>query len=210
MARTKDKSEVVKGLQEKFAKTALAVITDYKGISVTEMSELRKRLYKINADYKIAKNTLVKIAAKDTPFKELESILEGSNAILFGYGDPAESTKTLVEYFKEIEKGELKGGFYDGKLLTQKELKTLATLPPKEVLLGQIAGLLVANTAGIAGCLESLIRDIALLSEEVAKKNAAGKPVAEKPATEQPTAAVEEPKAEQPAPEPPAPEQPAS
>ncbi len=171
MAKTEKKEKVVQDLKEKFAKTALAVVTDYKGLSMTEMTELRKRLYKINADYKVAKNTLFKIATKETPFSEMESLLEGSNALLLGYGDPAESTKTLVEYFKEIEKGDLKGGFYDGKLLNKNELKILATLPPKEVLLGQIAGLLVANTAGIAGCLESLIRDIALLAEEVAKKN---------------------------------------
>lgn len=106
----------------------------------------------------------------------MESLLEGPSAILLSSGDPSESTKTIVEFFKEIEKGDLKGGFYDGKLLSKEELKVLATLPSKEVLLGQIAGLLTANVGSIAGCLESLIRDIALLAEEVAKKNATGTP----------------------------------
>lgn len=189
MATTEQKEKVVQDLKENFAKSALAVVTDYRGLSMTEMTELRKRLYKIKADYKVAKNTLVKIATKDTPFSGLESLLEGPNAILLSSGDPSESTKTLVEFFKEIEKGDLKGGFYDGKLLSKEELKVLATLPSKEVLLGQIAGLLTANAGSIAGCLESLIRDIALLSEEVAKKNAGGATAVEAAPAE--TAAVD-------------------
>jgi large subunit ribosomal protein L10 len=196
MATKVQKEKVVQDLKENFAKSALAVVTDYRGLSMTEMTELRKRLYKIKADYKVAKNTLIKIATKDTPFSGLESLLEGPSAVLLSSGDPSESTKTIVEFFKEIEKGDLKGGFYDGKLLSKEELKVLATLPSKEVLLGQIAGLLTANVGSIAGCLESLIRDIALLAEEVAKKNAAGTPAVAAAAVETPAvaaAAVETP-----------------
>jgi large subunit ribosomal protein L10 len=80
--------------------------------------------------------------------------------------DYAKSTDII----KEVEKGDIKGGFFEGKLLSKQEIKTFASLPSREVLLGQIAGLLVANTRAIAGIFESLIRDIALLSEEVAKK----------------------------------------
>lgn len=175
MKNIEPKKEVVADLKEKFAKTGLAVVTDYSGLTVAEITDLRKRLVKSNADYKIAKNTLIKIAIKDTSLIELEKLLEGPTALLLSYGDPTESTKTVVDFMKEIEKGDIRGGVLDGKLLTKQELRVFATLPSKEVLLGQIAGLLVANTAGIAGAFESLIRDIALLTEEVAKKNAGSK-----------------------------------
>lgn len=169
------KKQVVNDLKEKISKTAFAVVTDYRGLTVAEITELRKRLQKSNADYKIAKNTLIKLAIKDTNLAELEKLLEGTTALLLGYGEPNECAKTFVDYIKEIEKGDIKGGILDGKLLTKAEVKTFAALPSKEVLLGQIAGLLVANTGGIAGIFESLIRDIAHLVEEVAKKNSGGK-----------------------------------
>lgn len=174
MSKAPAKKETVANLKEKFAKTALAVVTDHRGLTVAELTDLRKRLNKNNAEYKIAKNTLIKIAIKDTNLISLENLLKGPSALLLGYGDPNECAKTFVDFLKEIEKGEIKGGLLDGKLLTKEELRVFASLPPKQVLLGQIAGLLVANTGGIVGIFESLIRDIALLTEEVAKKQNVG------------------------------------
>ena len=175
MSKIVTKKELATKLQEKFASTSVAIVTDYRGLTVSEITDLRKRLCKNKADYKIAKNTIIKKAIKDTNLVELEKLLEGPTALLLGYGDPAECTKTFVDFIKEVEKGDIKGAFLDGKLLTKQEVKTFASLPSKQVLLGQIAGLLIANTQGIAGIFESLIRDIALLSEEVAKKNSGGK-----------------------------------
>lgn len=170
MSKSQAKKEVITDLKDKVAKTSFAVITDYRGLTVAEITDLRKRLKKNNADYKIAKNTLIKLAIKETNLAELEKFLEGPTALLLGYGDPSECAKTFVEFIKEVEKGDIKGGLLDGKLLTKQDVKTFAGLPSKSALLGQIAGLLVANTQQIAGMFESLIRDIALLAEEVAKK----------------------------------------
>ena len=171
MSKNLTKEQVISNLKENFSKTSFAIATDYRGMSVTEINDLRKRLKENNADYKIAKNTLIKLALKDTNLIELEKHLAGPTAVLIGYGEPTECAKTFVEFTKEIEKGDVKGAVLDGKALSKNEIKVFASLPPKKVILGQIAGLLVAPTAGIAGSLESLIRDIALLSEEVAKKN---------------------------------------
>ncbi len=171
MSKNLTKEQVIEILKENFSKTSFAVVTDYRGMTVAEISDLRKRLKGNNADYKIAKNTLIKLAIKDTNLAELEKHLEGPTAVLIGYGEATECAKTFVEFTKEIEKGEVKGAVLDGKVLSKDDIKVFASLPPKKVLLGQIAGLLVAPTAGIAGSLESLIRDIALLAEEVAKKN---------------------------------------
>lgn len=166
------KESVVEELKERFSKSGIAIITDYKSFTVSEMTDLRRRLITNSAELKIAKNTLVKRAIKETSFAELEQLLEGPNALLVSYGDAAACTKTLFDFIKEIEKGEVKGGVYEGKFLNKTELKAFANLPPKEVLYGQIAGLLVANIRDVAGILEGVIRDNALLIEEVAKKNA--------------------------------------
>ena len=179
MDKLKGKKEVISSLKEKLAKARLTLVTDYCGFSVTEITELRKRLRKNEAEYKIAKNTLMRLAVKETNLAELENFLEGPTALLISYGEPTESAKTIVEFIKEIEKGKIKTGIFEGKLLSLEQIKLFATLPSKDVLLGQIAGLLVANTAGIAGAIESLIRDIALLTEEVAKKNSSGESKAE-------------------------------
>ena len=175
MSKLEFKKAVITELKEKLEKSAIAVVTDHRGLTVSEITDLRKRLSKNDADYKIAKNTLIKRAIKDTSLAELEKLLEGPSALLLGYGEPIECTKIFVEFLKEVEKGSIKGGYFDGKVLSKEELKFFATLPSKEILLGQIAGLLVANTQSIAGIFESLIRDIALLAEEVAKKQSGGK-----------------------------------
>ena len=98
MRKLEEKKEVVSKLKEKVVKTVFAVVTDYRGFTVAEITELRKRLLKNDADYKIAKNTLIKIAVKDTSLSELEKLLEGPSAVLLSYGDPTESAKTLVEF----------------------------------------------------------------------------------------------------------------
>ena len=170
MDKLKEKKEVVASFKELFSKSTFTIATDYRGFTVTEITDLRKRLRKNNADYKIAKNTLIKLAAKETNLAELEQFLEGPTAVLFSYGDPTACAKIFVEFIKEIEKGQIKGGVFEGKLISKDEIKIFASLPSKEILLGQIAGLLTANTASIVGIFESLIRDIALLTEEVAKK----------------------------------------
>ena len=171
MSKLEAKKEVIKDLKEKFSKAGLTVLTDYRGFTVSEITDLRKKLNKNNAEYKIAKNTLIKKAIKDANLSEAEKFLEGPTALLLSYGEPAESAKTLVEFIKEIEKGEIKIGYLDGKPLTKEEVKFFASLPSKDVLQGQIAYLLVSGVQGIACVFESLIRDIALLCEEVAKKN---------------------------------------
>src|SRR3989338_6015499 len=100
------KKEAVKNFKEMFSKSTLTIVTDYRGFTVAEITDLRKRLHKNNADYKIAKNTLIKLAAKETNLTELEKFLKGPSAILLSFGDPSACAKTFVEFIKEIKKGE--------------------------------------------------------------------------------------------------------
>jgi large subunit ribosomal protein L10 len=134
---------------------------------------LRRKLDYDAAKCRVAKNTLVKIATKTSDFACIESLTKGPSAIVVGYKDPAQPAKTTVAYFKDLKKGTLRGGVLEGKTMTADQVKDLAELPSKEQLLSSIMGSMDSGARGIAGCLESVIRDIALLAEEVAKKNQA-------------------------------------
>ena len=128
----------------------------------------------------------------------MKKLLEGPTALMVGFGDATTNTKTLFQFIKEVEKGEVKGGFFEGEFMTKDELKQIASLPSKEELLGQIAGLLVANVRDIAGIFESVIRDNAILIEEVAKKQEAASSAQRSADSEQKTEEKkEEPKAEE-------------
>jgi large subunit ribosomal protein L10 len=114
---------------------------------------------------------LVKIATNSKDFEAIKSLAKGPSAIIVGYDDPAQPAKTTVDFFKSLKKGTVRGGVLEGKAISVEEVKGLAELPSKEVLLSGIMGGLDSGARGVAGILESLIRDIALLAEEVAKKN---------------------------------------
>jgi large subunit ribosomal protein L10 len=171
MATKVRKQEIVSELEKLFEGSSLAIVADTSGITVAEITQLRRRLDKDNAKCRIAKNTLVKIATKDSEFASIDSLAKGPSAFLLAQDEPAAVAKTAVNFFKEIKKGEIRGGVFEGKQISANDIKGLAELPSKDVLLSSIMGGLDSGARGIAGIFEGLIRDIALLTEEVAKKN---------------------------------------
>jgi large subunit ribosomal protein L10 len=202
MATKARKQEIVSELHQFFDNGKVAIVTDVSGLTVAELTQLRRKLDKDNAKCRVAKNTLVKIATTSKDFEAIASLAKGPSAIIIGYDDPAQPAKTIVDYFKALKKGKVRGGVLEGKVMTLEEVKGLAELPSKDVLLSGIMGGLDSGARGIAGLLESIIRDIALLAEEVAKKNDTGAPApaekAEEPAAEKaeaPAATEEAPKA---------------
>lgn len=208
MATKARKQEIVSELHQFFDNGKVAVVADVSGLTVAELTQLRRKLDKDNAKCRVAKNTLVKIATNSKDFEAIKELAKGPSAIIVGYDDPAAPAKTAVDFFKTLKKGSVRGGVLEGKKISLEEVKGLAELPSKESLLSSIMGGLDSGARNIAGLFESLIRDIALLSEEVAKKNDSGAPApaakAEEAAAEAPKAeeaAAEAPKAEEAAPE---------
>ena len=143
MARP-DKTAAVAELTEAFNTAAAAVLTEYRGLTVKQLKELRRSLGG-NANYAVVKNTLTKIAAKDAGIEGLDDLLAGPSAIAFIVGDPVETAKGLRDFAKANPLLVIKGGVLDGKSLTTDEIKKLADLESREVLLAKLAGAMKAS-----------------------------------------------------------------
>ncbi len=165
------KKEIVKDLEQFFTYAKVAVVADVSGFTVAELTKLRRMLDSQHSKIRVAKNTFIKIATKSGEFASIESLAKGPSAVVVGYQDPVQAAKTTVQYLNELKKGAIRGGILDGKALSEKDVKGLAKLPSKEVLLAHIMGSLDSGASGIAGSISSLLRDITYLTEEVAKKN---------------------------------------
>ena len=138
------KIKSVKDIKEKFDKSKVVILTDYKGLTMSQMSKLRRKLRPIDAEYKVFKNTLISRAIKDRSYDGIDPLLTGATAILFGYEDQVAPTKILSEFIKENEKPGIKGGLLDGKVIDTKTITMLAKLPSREVLLGRVVGTMKA------------------------------------------------------------------
>ncbi len=171
MATKIRKQEIVKDLEHLFATAKVAVVADVSGFTVAELTKFRRSLDGGQSRCRVAKNTLIKIATKSGEFAPIESLAKGPSAVVVGYQDPVYPVKATVDYFKELKKGSIRGGVLDGQVMSASEVNSLAALPSREVLLAGIMGCLDSGASGIAGALSSLLRDIAYLTEEVAKKN---------------------------------------
>lgn len=140
------KTQQIAGISERFAKAKAAFLVDFKGMTVEQVTALRKGLRKDNAEMKVVRNTLAKLALKDHPAvsEAISNDLVGTNAVVFAYGDASSSAKTLSNFTKDNEVMQLKGGVMDGKRLSQEMVSYLATLPGKDVLRAQLLGLFQA------------------------------------------------------------------
>src|SRR5665811_594138 len=138
MARP-DKAAAVAELVDSFRNSNGAVLTEYRGLTVKQLHELRRALGE-NATYAVAKNTLTKIAAKEAGVDIVDSLLTGPTAIAFISGDPVETAKSLRDFATANTPLVIKGGFLDGKTLSLDEIKKLADLESREVLLAKLAG----------------------------------------------------------------------
>ena len=145
-----DKEAAVAELAGEFRESNGAVLTEYRGLTVKQLQELRRSLGE-NARYAVAKNTLTKFAAKQADVELPEELLTGPTAIAFITGDVVEAAKGLRDFAKEHKTLVIKGGFLDGKVLQPDEIKKLADLESREVLLAKLAGGMKASIAGAAG-----------------------------------------------------------
>ena len=140
------KSETIKDLSERFAKSKAAFLVDFKGMNVEQVTNLRKGLHPLGTEMRVVRNTLAKIALKDHPESEaaLSEHFVGTNAVVFAYEDVGAAAKALSEFSKDVEALQLKTGVMDGQALDEAKIKYLATLPPKDVLRAQLLGTLAA------------------------------------------------------------------
>ncbi len=161
MARP-DKAAAVAELTDEFRSSGGAVLTDYRGLTVKQLQELRRALGE-NVNYAVVKNTLTKLAAKDAGVEGFDDLLVGPTAIAFIKGDPVEAAKSLRDFAKANSPLIIKGGILDGKQLTVEEISKIADLESREVLLGKLAGALLASLSNAVYLLNAPLSQAARL-----------------------------------------------
>ena len=146
-------------LKNKFEKSKLVILADYRGINVEDITKIRAELKKTESEYVVAKNSTLRFAVKGTEVEGISEFLEGPTAVTFSYEDYVSPAKVLYDYAKNSEFYKIKAGIMDGKVIPAEEVIKLAKLPSKEMLLTQLATVLLAN-----------IRNLAVVLDQVAKK----------------------------------------
>ncbi|MBN2283921.1 MAG: 50S ribosomal protein L10 [Deltaproteobacteria bacterium] len=159
------KEQVVAELHGKLKDTKLAVLVDYKGMNVRQITELRNQLRKVDGEMKVVKNSLLRIALKDTDFVLLEEYLKDPRALIMNYGDVVEPTKALVEFAKKNAELEVITGVLEGRLLTGDQIKVLADLPSKDVLIAKLLSLMVAVQTQLVTVLSAVPRSFVQVLE---------------------------------------------
>jgi large subunit ribosomal protein L10 len=159
MAVTREqKKEILAGLVDQFSRSKSVIFADYRGLTVSGISELRKRLREKDAECKVAKKTLMRLAAKKNNLPDLaDNIMEGPVAATFSYKDELSGLQVLFKFSKENENLKLLGGIIDGKSVGVEEIKKLAKLPSKNELYAKLLGSMNAPVTGFVGILSNLL-----------------------------------------------------
>lgn len=185
-----DKVTDVGELTENFRSSNAAVLTEYRGLTVSQLTQLRRNLG-TTTQYAVVKNTLSKIAVRDAGLEQLESLLQGPSAIAFVKGDPVEAAKSLRDFAKANPLLVIKGGVLDGKLISAAEISKIADLESREVLLSKVAGAANATLAKAAALFQAPLAQAARLAEALRAKTAEGAPAVEAAAETPPEAPPE-------------------
>ena len=154
--KLENKKQIVAQLKDKFGQAKLVILTDYKGLNVAAMNDLRAKLREAGIDYHVVKNTLLRRAAQDTDAAALIDSFTGPSAIAVSLDDPVAPAKVLAEFSKANEKLEIKAGVMEGKILDASSIKALASLPSREVLLAKLLSVMVAVPTGMVTVLNEI------------------------------------------------------
>ncbi|MCT4621723.1 MAG: 50S ribosomal protein L10 [Marinisporobacter sp.] len=150
------KKQVVEEIKEKFSKAQSAVVVSYRGLTVEEATELRKNMREAGVEYKVYKNTLMRLAVKETEFEPLTADLTGPNAVAFGYEDPVTPAKILNDFAKEHKDLELKSAVVEGQYYGVDTIKEIAEIPSREVLLAKLLGSIKSPLSNLAYLLQAI------------------------------------------------------
>jgi large subunit ribosomal protein L10 len=170
-----DKAQAVAEITEKFRGSSAAVVTEYRGLTMAQLTTLRRSLG-AGTSYTVAKNTLVKRAAEEAGMVGLDDLLVGPTAIAFVEGEPVDAAKALRDFAKDNKALVIKGGFMDGRPLTVDEVTRIADLESREVLLAKLAGAMKGNLAKAAGLFAAPASQVARLVAALQEKRAAEAP----------------------------------
>ncbi|MGH7369272.1 MAG: 50S ribosomal protein L10 [Candidatus Methylomirabilaceae bacterium] len=165
-----DKAAVIDDLKSLLAGAKAAVLAEHRGLTVAEVTDLRRMLRPQAVKLKIVKNSLARLATRGTAMEGLESHLTGPTLIAFGAGDPTLPARLLASYAKTKPTLQIKGGFLEGRVLGKQETLALAELPPREVLLARLAGVMRSPVRDLAVVLRGPLRALLMVLQAVGQK----------------------------------------
>ncbi|NPV44948.1 MAG: 50S ribosomal protein L10 [Firmicutes bacterium] len=173
MPNREEKKQIVEELKDKLNQVKAAIFTDYRGLNVEEITELRKQLREAGIEYKVVKNTLTRIAAKDMNMDFLEEYLTGPTAIAFSFEDPVTPAKILSKFASSHKALDIKAGLVEGKLIDAEGIKALADLPSREVLIAKVIGGMQAPISGLVCVLNGPMRGLVYALKAIQDKKSA-------------------------------------
>jgi large subunit ribosomal protein L10 len=165
---TAEKEQAIQALADLVGRSKGAILTDYRGFTVSEITELRKRLREHGAVYHVVKNTLFKRALEDG--EGLAPYLEGPTAIAFALQDPVAPAKTVLDFMREKRKGVVKAGFIEGQVYTEPQVSELSKLPSRDVMIAQVVGGIQAPLANFIGTLDGIIGEFVRTLQAIVDK----------------------------------------
>lgn len=172
-ATLKAKEAEVAEIQEKLQKSQSVMFLDYRGLTVSEVTELRNKMRAAGVEYKVIKNTMMRRAAQEAGVEGWTKFSKGPQRVAFGYEDPVAPAKILVDFIENAKKTQLKGGVLAGRAMSQAEIKDLASLPSKEQLLAKLMGSLNAPVTGLVMALSGIPRKLVYALNAIKEKKEA-------------------------------------
>ena len=160
---TEAKAAQIDDLVERMQRAELTIVADYRGLTVSALQDLRGRLRPVEAEFKVAKNTLTRIAAEKIGIEGLDTHLEGPTAIMFAYGDVVAPAKALGDFARSSRILQVKAGVMNGEVLSPDDIEAISSLPPREELLGRLVGMLASPMSRTVGVLSGPARSVAYL-----------------------------------------------
>jgi large subunit ribosomal protein L10 len=165
---TPEKAAVIEQVSVLLGRSSGAILTDYRGLTVAEITDLRRRLREHQAEYHVVKNTLFRRAVGDP--EPLAAYLEGPTAVAFALEDPVGPTKVLLDFIREKRKAALKAGYIGGRVFNESQLTELSKLPPRPILLGQVVGAIQSPISGLVFTLQGVINNFVYTLQAIADK----------------------------------------
>jgi len=155
-----EKEQVISELHKRVDQFKAVALTNYRGLNVEQMTQLRRRLREEKISYNVVKNTMMKLAAKGTDLEKLNDYFEGPTAVAISYGDPIPLAKILTEFEKTLPALEIRAVLVEGRVIPPAEMKSLASMPPREVIFAQVLGGIQTPAGQLAGTVLSAIQQV--------------------------------------------------
>lgn len=174
MSRIEEKKQVVEDIKQKLENATLVVCTDYRGLNVQQVTELRNKLRVPGVEYRVLKNTMFRFALQQAGYEDIAGQITGPNAVIFSNDDPVGPAQTISDFAKTNKQLEIKLGILEGKLMSVEDIKQLAGLPSREVLLGQVVGTMQAPITSFVRVLNANLTGLVRALDGIREQKQAG------------------------------------